>query len=92
MKLYKLAFLYSAFNTGYSLTSPIKWVAAVFGIGTAIQGYNVLWILFGSIIYFLLCLGVGMACFKYGWVDAINEVNNRYNPLAKELRDSNIFK
>ena len=86
MKLYNLAFYYSAFNTGYSLTSPLKWVAATFGIGSAIQGYNLLWILFGSIVYFALCIIVGIACFKYGWVDAINEVNNRYNPLSKQLR------
>ena len=92
MKLYKLAFFYSAFNTGYSLTSPIKWAAAVFGIGTAIQGYNVLWILLGSVLYFALCVIVGILCYKKGWVDAINEVNNRYNPLAKELRNSKIFK
>jgi hypothetical protein len=86
MKFYNLAFYYSAFNTGYGLTSPIKWVAATFGIGSAIQGYNLLWILFGSVIYFLLCIAVGSLCYKHGWVDAINEVNNRYNPLAKELR------
>ncbi len=87
MKLYNLAFYYSAFNTGYSLTSPIKWVAATFGIGAAIQDYNLSWILVGALIYFALCIFVGIMCYKHGWVDAINEVNNQYNPLAKQLRN-----
>ena len=86
MKLYKLAFFYSAFNQGYSLTSPIKWVAATFGIGAAIQNYNLLWILFGSVIYFILCLVTGILCFKYGWVDAMAEVGNKYNPFVKQMR------
>lgn len=86
MKLYNLAFIYSAFNTGYSLTSPIKWAAATFGIAGSIQGMNLIWILIGTFIYFLSCIGVGILCFKHGWVDAIAEVSNQYNPFVKQMR------
>lgn len=86
MRFYKLAFLYSSFNTGYSVTSPIKWVATAFGIGSAIQGYSLMWIAIGAIFYFIFCMGVGFLCFKYGWIDAVNEVSNRYNPFVKEMR------
>ncbi len=87
MKLYKLAFYYSSFNTGYSLTSPIKWVAGVFGIGAATQGNSLYWILLGAFVYFVMCIIVGIICYKFGWVDAVSEVGNKYNPFVKEVRE-----
>ena len=86
MKFYKLAFLYSAFGQGYGITSPIKWAAAVFGVGSAVQGANLMWIIAGTIVYFFFCIGVGILCFKYGWVEALAEVGNKYNPFVKEMR------
>lgn len=92
MKFYKLAFLYSAFNTGYSITAPLKWFIAVLGLGDAFNTGQLWNIIIGGILYFLFCLGVGIPAYRYGWVDAVAEVANRYNPLAKELRNSKIFK
>lgn len=86
MKFYNLAFLYSCFNQGYGITSPIKWVASIVGIGSAIQGSSLIWIGIGALVYFLLCIGVGFLCFKYGWVDAMAEVSNKYNPFVKQMR------
>ncbi len=92
MRFYKLAFAYSAFNTGYSITAPLKWAAAIFGIAEVTAGSSTSIIIFGALGYLILCFAIGIPAFKYGWVDAMNEVNNRYNPLAKELRNSKLFK
>ena len=92
MRFYKLAFAYSAFSTGYSITAPIKWFAAIFGIAEVTAGASTNIILLGAFAYLILCLAIGIPAFKYGWIDAMNEVNNRYNPLAKELRNSKILK
>ena len=92
MRFYKLAFMYSAFNQGYSITAPVKWFGAIFGIAEVTAGAPTSIILLGALGYLLLCFAIGIPAFRYGWVDAMNEVNNRYNPLAKELRNSKIFK
>ena len=92
MRFYKLAFAYSAFNTGYSITAPIKWAAALFGITSVIDGSSPKLIIIGAVAYFLLCIAIGVPAFKFGWIDAIHEVQNRYNPFVKELRNSKIFK
>jgi len=92
MKFYKLAFLYCSFNTGYSITAPLKWLIAVLGLGDAFNTGQLWNIVIGGIIYFLFCLAIGIPAYKFGWVDAVTEVSNRYNPLAKELRNSKIFK
>ena len=92
MRLYKLAFAYSAFNTGYSITAPIKWFAAIFGIAEVTAGAPTSIIVLGAFGYLLLCFAVGIPAFKFGWIDAMHEVQNRYNPLAKEIRSSKLFK
>ena len=85
LKLYRLAFIYSAFNTGYSLVAPLRLLIQIFGIGEIINK-NYLLVLIGMIFYFIFCLVVGIICFKKGWVDATNEVQNKYNPFVKEVR------
>lgn len=94
MKLYKAAYIYSAFNQGYSLTSPIKWIAATIGLGAAIQDASLWWIVLGAFFYLFLCIIVGVICLKKGWNTAVKEVENKNNLFVEEMRATSqaIFK
>lgn len=82
MRFYRIAFLYACFNQGYAVTSPIKWGIGMFGISSL----NVVSTMIFYSLYLLSCFFFGWLCFKIGYVDAQNEVNNQYNPFAKEVR------
>lgn len=84
---YKLMKLKAYFDNGYSLTSYPKWVIATVGIGSAIQGYNLLWLFAGGIAYGLVCFLLGFLFLKYGFFEASQEVNNQFNLFVKELRE-----
>ena len=91
MRFYKSALFYSYFNTGYSIMSLPKWIAAVFGIGEVVNK-NYLVVLAGAVVFFALCLLAGWAYIKSGFLEAMQEVGNKHNLLAKELRNSKLFK
>src|SRR3990167_5473759 len=55
---YKFMLLKSYFDNGYSITSYPKWILATIGIGSAIQGYSLLWLLLGGIIYGVICISM----------------------------------
>ena len=92
MKFYKFALWKAYFDKGYGVTSYIKWAAAIFGISSAIQGIHLIWIFIGATLYFIFCFIIGWIWYKYGLTDAENEVQNRFNPFQKEIRNSKIFK
>ncbi len=68
-----------------------KWIAAVFGIGEVVNK-NYLVVLTGAVIFFIICLLAGWWYIKSGFLEAMLEVNNRHNALAKEIRNSKLFK
>lgn len=83
---YKLALWKSYFDNGYGLTSYPKWLLATVGIGSAIQGVSMWWVVLGGIIYGIMCFFLGWLWFKYKWVVAQTEVGNKYNLFVKEMR------
>ena len=90
MKFYTLALHKAYFDMGYNLTSYFKLVITVFGIGGLTTG-NVnmtLWLLVG---YAIFCYVLGVAAFSFGYVDAIHEVGNRFNPFVKEMRKNKVL-
>ncbi len=91
MKYYKIALFYSYFGSGYSLMSYPKWVAAIFGIGEIVN-QNYLIVLGGAAIFFATCIIVGWWYINSGFFEAMQEVTNKHNLLAKEIRNSKIFK
>lgn len=85
---YKFCLFKSYFDNGYSLTSPIKWGIGIFGASTL----DVATTMTGFLIYLALCFFIGWAFIKFGFLEATQEVMNRHNLLAKELRSGKIFK
>lgn len=68
-----------------------KWIAAVFGIGEVVNK-NYLVVLIGAVIFFATCIVLGWLYIKSGFLEAMQEVGNKHNLLAKQLRNSKIFK
>lgn len=87
VKWYRLALFYTYFNNGYGVTSPIKWGIGIFGltsldVSTTMMGFG---------IYLFLCFFFGWIYIKSGFLEAMQEVGNRHNLLAKEIRNSKLF-
>ena len=80
------------FDNGYSITSFPKWILATLGIGSAIQGYSLWYIIFGGVIYFLFCFLIGWFFIMFGFYEAQQEVSNQFNLFVKEVRDKFIKK
>ncbi len=79
---YKLVLIKKYFDTGYGLTSPLKWGLAI--VGATLQDIELIK-LYG-IIYIILCFVAGWAWIKWDFYTAEQEVNNRLNLFQKEMR------
>src|SRR3990167_10626415 len=51
---YKFMLFKAYFDNGYSLLSYPKWALAIAGIGSAIQGYSLLWVIGGALGFGIL--------------------------------------
>ena len=71
------------FDTGYAITSYVKFVIALFGLSSL----NVSLTLILGFIYAVLCFVVGFLWFKYGFIEADTEIGNQYNPFVGEMRE-----
>jgi uncharacterized transporter YbjL len=87
MKFYRIALFLAWFNKGYGITAPLKYLVALFGVSNAIATQNIILTMIVGIIYIIFCFILGAILYHIGFADAENEVTNRYNPLAKELRN-----
>lgn len=86
MKQYRFYrfFLWKAyFDEGWSITNYVKYAFAFGGIFDFISGEAALY-LGGA--YIISCFVMGWVIYHSGMKETILEINNRYNPLAKELR------
>ena len=89
MKWYRLALLKAYFEKGYSLLSYPKYVLFLMGLGDVISSdgdyTNV--VIIGALIA-LGCFIVGWICFRFEFINAELEVQNRFNPFVKEMRET----
>ena len=77
-------FLKACFDKGWSWTNQLKYIFVFAGLFDLIDIKQAIW---GITAYIIFCFILGWVGFKYGWVDAENEVQNRYNPFQKEVRE-----
>ena len=82
-KKYKFVLWKTYFDTGFSITSYVKYLIAIFGI-SSLQ-WKLAIGLFVS--YGILCIFIGWIWIKFGFFDAQNEVSNQFNPFVKEVRE-----
>lgn len=85
---YKFCLLKRYFDTGYGLTSPIKYLILLFGVTTQ----DVATTLVTVTIYGLLCFILGYVWFKTNFIRAEVEVGNRFNYFVQEMRETIVNK
>jgi len=82
MKFYRFALLKTYFDTGFGLTSYVKLLIALYGLSSL----NTITTLIIAGVYGVCCFFIGWAWFHYGFASATFEVQNRFDPFAKEVR------
>lgn len=82
MKLYNLCLHKAYFEKGYSLTSYVKYLIALFGLSSL----NVRLTMILGLIYALSCYLIGFVWYYFGFIEAEIEVSNRFNLFVKEVR------
>ena len=73
------------FDTGLSVTGYVKYLIAFFGVASS----DVRMTLVLGIIYGMLCFVIGYAWYRYDFVEANNEIDNRFNRFVREMRQIN---
>ncbi len=79
---YRLLLYKSYLDKGLSLTYYFKYLILLFGFTT--QEIKITLIVAG--VYAVLSFFLGWLWFKYKWIEAEQEVSNRYNKFVKEMR------
>ena len=71
------------FDTGYNLTSYIKYAVALFGLSSL----NVSATLVIAFVYGVACFIIGYLWFAFKFVEVDNEISNRFNLFTREMRE-----
>lgn len=74
------------FDTGFGILHYFRYIMIVWGLNE-VQKMNAKLAIYGVLIYGVICYLVGWAWYRYEWVLANAEVSNRFNLLARELRN-----
>ena len=85
-KGYKFCLYKAYFEKGYSITSILKYMIALFGISSL----NVKLTLLAGFGYAIFCFFLGWWWYKYRFITAELEVQNQFNLFVKEMRNRKI--
>jgi len=80
---YQICLLKSYFDKGLGLTNYVKYFIAFF----AMASLDVKLTLYLGIIYAILCFFLGWWWFNSNFIEAENEIGNKYNLFVKEMRE-----
>ena len=84
----KLCFHRFYFETGFSLLNYAKYLIVAFGAYDIISNKNIERTIIAGILYGVFCYVLGYLWYKTDFAKAQNEVSNRINLLAIEIRNS----
>lgn len=83
MRGFKFCLIKAYFDKGLGLTNYVKYFLALFAIASSDVKSTLIWAFF----YCIFCFILGYLWFKFKFIDAENEVNNRFNPFVREMRE-----
>ena len=84
---YRIVLHKTYFDKGWSLLSYFKYVFALVGLGSLLDGYNLSYVIFGSLIYGVVCYFLGRFWLINQWYEEEIEVTNHFNKFVKETRE-----
>ena len=70
------------FDAGRGLLDYFKYIIAFYGLASQ----NIINTIFIGIIWGIFCYIIGYFYIKRKFLDVVNEINNMFNPLAREIR------
>ena len=83
-KKYKILIHKAYFDKGWAFSSYIKYLIALFGLSSL----DVKSTIYLGLGYAIFCYILGYLMYKYQFVEAEAEINNRFNLFVKEMRRS----
>jgi len=83
LKHYRLLVAKAYFDKGWGLTGYLKYAIALFGLSSL----NVRTTMIAGIIYGVSCYFIGRFWYTYRLIDTENEIQNRFNPFQREMRE-----
>lgn len=75
------------FDKGFGLLNYVKYIVGIIALGDIITNKSLKLFLIMGFFYAILCYVLGRLWFKFRWIEAENEVMNRYNLFQKEMRN-----
>jgi len=84
---YEICLIKAYFERGYGVTGYLKYVIVLLGFDRVLKGdlKTSMFIILG---WGLFCLLFGYLWYKLGFIEEENEVNNRFNPFQREVREA----
>ncbi len=89
-KFWKFLLLKRYFEQGYGLTSYVKYLIFLMGIGEIIVNKSYKFVMILGILYGISCFIIGWAWYKFGLYETDTEISNRFNPFVKEIRNGEV--
>ena len=83
-KVFKFCLLKRYFDTGWAISTPVKYGIALFGLSSL----DVTNTLLMGVTYANLCFILGYLWYEKGFAIAMAEVSNQYDLFIKEMRAS----
>lgn len=85
---YKILLWKGYYDKGFSITSTFKYIFYFLGISFGIleDTQFIHYLSYAGIVYLVGCVPLGYLWYRYNWIEAEQEVNNRYNLFQKDVR------
>ena len=86
---FKLVLHKAYFDKGWGLLSYFKYVFALVGLGSLLEGYSLNSVIIGALVYGVICYILGFVWIHYRWYEEEIEVTNQFDKFVKEMREIN---
>lgn len=92
MRFYRLLLWKAYFDKGLNITNYIKYFIGLFALFSFWRDIPMEIALIAATLYVAVCPIIGWAWYKYELVETENEIQNRFNPFQREVREKFIYK
>ncbi len=90
MNKFKIILQKSYFDKGWGLLTYFKYIFALVGLGSLMEGYDLKFVIGGALIYGVVCYFLGRIWMRKGFYECELEVANKYNLFVKQMRKATV--